>query len=811
MSKILKVGFAMGGGVSLGTFSGAALSESIKQLILYGKYKDSNGQLVPYDKIVIDVFSGASAGMMSLAIMLRGLTDQSNTEQAAAVVRLEEELTKAFVDNLRATDHDRYQQLVVAQVVQNLQDSIWIDQINIDNLLGLFEDKIADLTYEPGLLAREALTRIAKNNFKFQESSLALFPRRQILADRVLVAATLSNLTPIKCDERDPNDAAYVALGDAKTSYVHREMRVFDLNFTPLQPGEIDDDPGNYPRKWIRYHMGEKTDHYFGDIRHKNAWSKIVATGIACGAFPFAFEPVVLVRHDFEYGAGKDEQGKFTPGDWPTELKGKNCYSFTYVDGGTFNNEPVREAYRLASFQDAGEKEEFDRVIIFVDPNVGEDAANFRVPIHKEFHQRGDHLPKRSTTADRLMGQPGTLLGSIINQSKVNESDKIHRALEMFDHAEKYYGSLLQLIDTTSPDPKMLGDLKKSCEEILSSIRLNELLPPGAVTLSEELGRINRTFTEKVEKNDIDLLVKGSLEAISPIGKKRLVKAMLMLLVDLMMGLGGKVKDSKTVGIAPVKPDGDGFKSVFLPGGYFASFAGFTSKHPNLYEAKLAKYCAQIALKKSELIGGPITKEFFYEDFSKKGYEDFESDFIKKLPAIATRIGKILTNALSIDGLAEDIIINQLSKRVSAALRDFKFVNKKKTTYLLQIPVSESNYQINRNTGNEDLGSIETPELGHVLMIELDFVTEEGQSGKWAGDYVTDGKLKIVRDRKGPLNDHDLCVVQLPLAPVRAEADLSPNPVLRLVGIITSASEGKTYNKWEVVKPDVIPLEEILL
>lgn len=38
----LKLAFAMGGGVSLGTFSGAALTEAIKQLIVYGGYKNDN-------------------------------------------------------------------------------------------------------------------------------------------------------------------------------------------------------------------------------------------------------------------------------------------------------------------------------------------------------------------------------------------------------------------------------------------------------------------------------------------------------------------------------------------------------------------------------------------------------------------------------------------------------------------------------------------------------------------------------------------------------------------------------------------------
>src|SRR4051794_518520 len=67
----LRLGFALGGGVSLGTFCGSALSESIKLLLLYGR--DRHGQ--PYDRIRIDVFSGASAGALSLGLMLRTLAE----------------------------------------------------------------------------------------------------------------------------------------------------------------------------------------------------------------------------------------------------------------------------------------------------------------------------------------------------------------------------------------------------------------------------------------------------------------------------------------------------------------------------------------------------------------------------------------------------------------------------------------------------------------------------------------------------------------------------------------------------------------
>jgi len=55
MGTVLRIGFAMGGGNSLGTFNGAALSQALKLLLLRGI--DRNGE--PYERVEVDVFSGA--------------------------------------------------------------------------------------------------------------------------------------------------------------------------------------------------------------------------------------------------------------------------------------------------------------------------------------------------------------------------------------------------------------------------------------------------------------------------------------------------------------------------------------------------------------------------------------------------------------------------------------------------------------------------------------------------------------------------------------------------------------------------------
>ena len=95
MGKVLKLGFAMGGGVSLGSFSGASLTEAIKLALLYGT--DETG--TPYDKIIVDVFSGASAGAMSLGIMLKALAfpEKNPTKREKAWNELKSQIGRAHV------------------------------------------------------------------------------------------------------------------------------------------------------------------------------------------------------------------------------------------------------------------------------------------------------------------------------------------------------------------------------------------------------------------------------------------------------------------------------------------------------------------------------------------------------------------------------------------------------------------------------------------------------------------------------------------------------------------------------------------
>ena len=138
--KKLKLAFAMGGGVSLGTFSGAALSKAIIMALLYAEY-DEAGTKKRYKKVVIDVFSGASAGSMALGIMLRTLANRTKEQEAVASSCIDVKYADRLRDLERELDPLEYKKLykdvVAAQVICDIQYKIWVEEINIKGCLVL--------------------------------------------------------------------------------------------------------------------------------------------------------------------------------------------------------------------------------------------------------------------------------------------------------------------------------------------------------------------------------------------------------------------------------------------------------------------------------------------------------------------------------------------------------------------------------------------------------------------------------------------------------------------------------------------------
>lgn len=812
MKKKLKLGFAMGGGVSLGAFSGGALSEVIKQAILHGSYKVSDNKWEQYEQVEVDVFSGASAGSMSLAIMLRGMAYQTPKER---------ELAEGSLGGILAgMSQKKKAQLIAAQVVQDLQKKAWVKEIKIEKLLP--DDK--DLTNEGGLFYRGALESIAKDIFQFNSTDALDFSNKQILSDRVLFASTLSNLTGLNLDSRiednnAPKSANYKPLKDAYTSQSHKELRVFDLNFVKLGeadilkvPGDPDQGPKpDFPSFWVRYHTGEKLKDVIFSLNSKKSWAQIVATSIACGAFPFAFTPVTLKRYDFEFNSGL----------WPKDLKeylfslekeekNKNLsYPFSYIDGGAFNNEPVREAFRLASHLDAKEDPEtFDRAIVFVDPNVSDHPVIFNVPVFKEFSSYNGNWFKRAvgydsvfrlSSMERFIPHVVNLMSIMRQQASVDENDKIFKTLQLFDNRKQYYELFDSLVDSINPNQlgSMYTDLKKLLTQLIENQAQNQMLPQGATTLQGEFKRIlysNRKKYAGISDKDLDLFDQKD-DAI----KKTILKACFAVFIDQMINLTGKSPDAKIIGVAPARwTDENGNRLaepqiMILPGSELSAFGGFFSERTREFVFRAGINCAVEFMKYMNLLDNKFTPEFF--DWKEKESVEklLHRELKEKIPVMTKRIDNLIQKSsfLRIFPGLDFILLKSFSFLINQKLKEIEFMAQPFVNHILKIKVKSMKFEIDGKLSGSDIKPIE--ENGkYFLVLELKYFTE---TNLWdtSNNYIQNNKIFINAPGFLSLSDKRYRMLSLPESKLVANARLVPNPVFEI-----DISDEITNSEWSL-------------
>lgn len=144
---------------------------------------------------------------------------------------------------------------------------------------------------------------------------------------------TLSNLNGINRSIPGNNKTTFTStfFDDAKTYYLVDKR----VNW-PSSPGNFD-----------------------YDIQNAETWQSIIAYGISSGAFPFAFPPFELERYTWQFAPAA-----FSP----------DPSIYSYVDGGTFNNQPIGEAVRLSRHAD-GPGGGNDRKYLFVSASANNSTA----------------------------------------------------------------------------------------------------------------------------------------------------------------------------------------------------------------------------------------------------------------------------------------------------------------------------------------------------------------------------------------------------------------------------------------------------
>ncbi len=852
MGRELRLGFAMGGGVSLGTFNGAALAEALKLALLFGGYyedPDNPTSWKRYDRVVVDVFSGASAGAMSLGIMLRSLAARRPDQVQRATRTLLEQFPTAAAF-CRDNDPQRWQDLTAAQVLQDSQEDIWCKEITLKAMLALTDGSPDDLVNQCSLLDRRAVDALARKHLAWPDG--IDLSQRRLLGTRVLFACTLSNLSPLRADARSDlrsAEAGFVGLIEGLTSYVHAEVRVFDLTFATIPESKLSElgDHESHPSRWVRYHAGPRHAGSIGTLTTPSAWRTMAATSVASGAFPFAFEPVVLNRKWFEFGEL-----------WPRHFfdsSGKRIvdeYPFSYVDGGAFNNEPIREAFRLASFIDGQTVDpdgsprtaDFDRRIIFVDPNVDPSEPSFRAPFHNRFRTdeaasldllSGTRI-KPAYSLDRLLGLLGPLVGAILNEARVVEADKIGSVRSKFD-ARDEVRDIISRLDVTAGDDaaRSFSRLAELCTDKLDRIRRNAAIPATGVSLAGELRRVileetrlaeddtgmeHRGLARLAESHNGDaaraveafLALDPATQAQHPHARLWL-RALLYVTLDISMGLTSKWRDAMLICIFPVEwQNGQPRAVIDLPGGRMQGFAGFTSEVNRMYEAKVARRCAREFLLSAGLIRSDAP-EVEVLPFSGEVESLFEKEVEVGVGELGRRVEQFIRNNNVIDVLPglDALLSRGIGKAARKAITKQRAGHPPSETFLIQIRVPDRRFELDGvGVRANDAPTVE--DLGDDSWAIYTLATWTQSSGQWSGPHVhdKDGVVHLRVDRPGligNLGDSSFARIIMPSPAHVAAARNLPNPGFTLEVKAEDRNRTIAADRWKA-DPGVNPLDE---
>jgi predicted acylesterase/phospholipase RssA len=488
MPKKLKVAVVMGGGWSLGAFSGGAVWELAHQL-------HANLDRAEFDRCEIDVLAGAGAGALTAAVLLRTLANPEGFGTAAAVARVGEALREA-----------------------------WLEGADFSRLMRRTAMRKA------ALLDRSAMDDLATELLAWPAGQAA---QPVLLGERVLLGVTLLNFNGVPVR---PSNTPALPPGLTTTAFRDRRVFCFDFAATPRAP---------LPR--ARRFAGPRT-------ADADAWREVAATAVASGAFPIAFEPVVLQRYRHEYGPL-----------WPDELADRDEFPFTYGDGGTFNHRPLHDAMELIAAQDAAEEPgAIERALVFVDPNLSGSKHAFGLKFHLPYMVSGDRAD--SDRHEVVPADPAAHLVAITNRFGV------------------------------------LARHQSTVEDFIAAAKTNVRLARRA-----ELHALVHDLAARLAASDAAALADavearldrgpGNSSEPTPAPAARLTAA-LTTFIDDVADLRGK-EPVRVFVVGPtefVPPDGSAPITVRLAGDFFANFGGFFDPRFRVHDFDAGRALAAAAL-----------------------------------------------------------------------------------------------------------------------------------------------------------------------------------------------------------------------
>lgn len=811
MEKILRLGFIMGGGVSLGTFSGAALTEALKQQLVYGQYDtgevDDAGQPIyrRYDRVEVDVCSGASAGAIALALLLRTLANPRDQYRfleypnyVALRKDLEQMLAKQFGDALAPLQTECpvvYEQLLAAQTAQAVQEKVWSKEVDLERFLGTgYYEK--DLEGTASFLDRDVVDQLARRLFPFEQPETERLAHCTLLAKRVLFGCTLANLSHTVRKERHqhehagPERSLLQALNDSTVDRVHSELRVFDLHWEALS----EEQARTTPLRWVSYHNGAPMTYSQNDrsgrphqktarsLYSNDVWKELAATAIASGAVPLAFEPVVLTRYAHEFGQ-----------EWTDALADQTAYPFTYVDGGLFNNEPVQEALRLATYLDQFHRgAPIQRQLIFVDPDVTELENQFRIQAHEKVAVGRSLFSSKTkaavkSTASRLLSGMSHLLSALLNEAQSIEVGNVQQLLVELEHRDQLR-RLYRSAYGTIPADEELKELLAFGQEELEARRRELHLPEEVLSLAGELLRVAleeaETLTEHLPLADERALLDSALSFLhtpQPSLHKAAAAwsfALSCVLLDLALGLVGKTAPSTIVPIAPFNfyTPQKKLSLLPLPGSGMAGFTGFASAAASAYEVQYGRFCAKQILALLQHIPKetpqhlPLPAPFDYGQLDDRLVVHVRKALVKRIKEMIPRnFGSVLP-----------LLSGYLNDSVQQFIEHHLHPSKQRSSFEFRLWVPSEAYTLQGFTpeGAPDRKHSTTPVQlagGYYLVTHLQY---DFQAEQWVGPH-TNFLQSLCVQRSKFFEDVPLLNLELPMMQRYSEADRSPYPIYR--------------------------------
>jgi predicted acylesterase/phospholipase RssA len=151
------------------------------------------------------------------------------------------------------------------------------------------------------------------------------------------------------------------------------------------------------------------------------SWRPVAQAAVACGAFPFAFRPQDLSR----------QRSEFTDADIILENLGRDPLTFTYTDGGLFQNEPLGLAKEFVDELDCHLNSD-TRAYLFISPDPKASNVNHGF----------------SASRANFRGMLTTLAPNILYQSRFQDwirAEKVNEQVDTFNGRALQLHHLMQL------------------------------------------------------------------------------------------------------------------------------------------------------------------------------------------------------------------------------------------------------------------------------------------------------------------------------------------------------------------------------